>query len=287
LGSLFQGSPRQIEESLFGGLFHQWDTKRTISVTLTGTGPEARSVMIARELGEVTIPFNSDDTNYRSYAPITFSWNDAEGRPHVGRPQISPQGIKMPGTDEDTPDFFFFAASHAPSSDETAGHFSLLSRSGRSEAFTKIFGDEYNWIENLTIEVLAGAPSLHVGVKGSKAKIPINDVSSGINKLMGIAGAIASRDHSVVLVDEIENGIYYRHMESMWRMLIRFARDNDSQIFASTHSRECIKALFNAGAGELSDIQLIRIERDDGGPAIRQFSGDDIEASLEYEEEVR
>src|SRR3954467_3400508 len=43
LDGSFIGSPRAIEEALWGDLFRDFNFDNTISITLSGNGPEARS----------------------------------------------------------------------------------------------------------------------------------------------------------------------------------------------------------------------------------------------------
>jgi energy-coupling factor transporter ATP-binding protein EcfA2 len=289
LGGTFTGSSRQIEEGIFGGLFYRWDTQRTISVILNGSGPETRTVMMTRAPAEVTLAFPPEhDAVVRTAAPIQFVWTNSEGHRFVVQPILTPQGMVLASTNEDLPDFFLFGANTAYTSDETAGRFSLISRAGRAADFVKSLITDYKWINGLSIEVLAGAPVLYASLVGRKELIPINDVSSGINKMVSIAAAIASRERSVVLVDEIENGIYYKHLPALWTNILAFVRTYESQMFISTHSGECIEALVTAAKDKVDDIALWRIERDeDGSRVLKQFSGDTLRAGLERGGEVR
>jgi predicted ATPase len=200
---------------------------------------------------------------------------------------VSGGRIKFDDTGEDLPDFFYFAANHMPAAGENAGRFSDLSMAGRAIEFTKIFTNEYSWIEELTIEVVAGVPVIFATVRGQKEKFPLPNVSGGINRIIGIMLSIASREKSVVLVDEMENGIYYKHYEALWRALLSLARNYQTQLFVTTHSDEWLKALVRAAGIEWGDIALWRIERDAGQSVVRQFGGETFKAGVEAGGEVR
>ncbi len=163
-----------------------------------------------------------------------------------------------------------------------------MSRSKRQKHLVDLFSTEYNWIENLAIEVSAGSPAIYASVSGLKDKIPIASVSGGINRIMTILLTIASRQTSVVLVDEIENGLYYTHHQSYWRSLLSFARDFNSQLFVTTHSKEWLEALIKAAGNDIDDIALLRMERGENGHLeLFKFAGSDLKAGIEYGGEVR
>jgi len=142
-----------------------------------------------------------------SAAPFQFIWTDHTGQERVAGAHVTPQGIQFGTTGEELPDFFFFAANQTVSAVENATRFSDLSRARRDRQFIQVFTKEYQWIEDLNIEVVAGAPVVHATLREFSEKLPVTNVSGGINRMMSIMLALASRHHSVTVVDEIENGI--------------------------------------------------------------------------------
>jgi AAA15 family ATPase/GTPase len=140
------------------------------------------------------------------------------------------------------------------------------------------------------IEVAAGAPAIFAKIEGSDKKIPLTSVSGSINRVVAILLSIASSDpkSAVLTIDEIENGVYYKHQEAMWRQLLRLTREKEAQIFATTHSLECLKALISAAGDNTDDIALWRIERDEEGrPELLQFEGGELASAIELDVEVR
>jgi hypothetical protein len=94
---------------------------------------------------------------------------------------------------------------------ENAARLSEIRRNRREREFVKIFTRELPWFEDLTIEVSGGFPMIFVKFKDEEAILPLNVVSTGINRILGIMLAISSRSSSVIIVDEMENGLYYNH----------------------------------------------------------------------------
>jgi energy-coupling factor transporter ATP-binding protein EcfA2 len=277
----FNGPNREIEAALWGDLFHNFDLSRPISIQLHGSGPEHRALTITHGASSLFVPATREQvrgfrpTRARSFseAGITFDWKDAGGRHHEYSPKITARGIELPGSIEDLPDFFYFAASVPSSSMENANRFSILSRENRQDDFVKLFTAQYPEIEDLSIEVAGGAPAIYAKLKDIKEKVPVTSISGAINRFLAILLAIASRDHSVVLIDEADTGIYYKRHVAYWRAILAFADAYDSQLFMSTHNEEWLLALAEVGLEESERLELWRVERSPSGPVVQKFSG--------------
>jgi len=112
------------------------------------------------------------------------------------------------------------------------------------------------------IVVLAtGEGSLLCDDVGLREMIPLPLVGDGMVRLASIVLAIASAPGGVVLVDEVENGLHYSVMEKVWRAIGEAAQSQDVQIFATTHSFECIGAACDAFAETPGHFRLFRLER--------------------------
>lgn len=283
------GQLRRIEDAVFGDLFYRWDWSRNISIQLQGDGIESRGVTVIRGAQQTSLPLGtaSLSQNLQVVGGIKFIWRDSDGVERTAEPRISANGIDFAGTGENLPDFFLFASGRVPGSVENADRLSQLSQHRRLEQFVRTFIGEYDWIENLSIEVVAGSPVIHASVKGLDRQVPLPAVSGGVNRIIAILLAIANRPQSVVLVDEMEDGVYYAHYAAVWRMILDFAREYETQLFITTHSREWLQALVEAAGGDTGDIALWRLEREPNGPVLFQFDGDTMKRGIEYGAEVR
>jgi predicted ATPase len=285
---LFSGSSRHIEEAVWQGFFFDHDWVHDINIVLQGDGPESRSLKVTRSASQLTIPLNksSNDAPFTT-SPLSFIWTDCNGRSFSVSPAFGSTGLRIPATEEELLDFFHFPAGGVISSAETAGRFSEIRQARRDKKFVDAITSEYNWIEDISIEVSAGSPALFATLKGVSRRIPLADVSGGINRVAGLLAAMATREHSIVIVDEIETGLYHKHQAGLWRSLLAFAREFDCQMFVSTHSEEWLEALIEAAGDQVDDIALLRVEHASDGPVVRQFSGGLLKAGLETGGEVR
>ncbi len=82
-----------------------------------------------------------------------------------------------------------------------------------------------------------------------------------MQRMFGIALALVNSRNGILLVDEIENGLHYSAQPDVWRLIFRLASRLNVQVFATTHSWDCIEAFQedtqNAGL-------LIRLESKKG-----------------------
>jgi ABC-type transport system involved in cytochrome c biogenesis ATPase subunit len=274
LDGQFRGSSRKIEEAIWRDYFHGMDMNKTISISLHGDGPEARSVSIERGAGQTLVPLDQSQSSGAT-SGIIFKWRDQLGKYHEAIPEISISGIKFPETGEDLADFFFLSSNQTFSSTENADRFSDMNEDRRRE-FVAFFKKQYPVIQDLFVRSMVGAPAIYAQMEGIQESLPITAISGGINRMITLLLMIASRKQSVVLIDEIENGIFHTHLESFWRILLNFSNNYHSQIFVTTHSEECLEALAKAIDVEKNDVSLWRASRQAGSAKFKQFFGKQV-----------
>ena len=69
----------------------------------------------------------------------------------------------------------------------------------------------------------------------------------------------------VLLIDEIENGLYYETLPQIWKGIAALAASENIQVFATTHSRECLIAAHETMKTQPSyDFALHRLQRVNG-----------------------
>lgn len=91
-----------------------------------------------------------------------------------------------------------------------------------------------------------GEPTLYLRKKNKKW-LPISLFGDAVNRVAAIILMLISRQDDFLLIDEIENGIHYTNQRDFWKMLFRLAIELDTQIFATTHSWEMIRAFADVG----------------------------------------
>ena len=127
-----------------------------------------------------------------------------------------------------------------------------------------------------------------VKIKGQDRPVPLKSLGDGAVRLFSVALALANSRDGFLVIDEAENGLHYAVQRDFWKMVLRTAHENNVQVFATTHSWDCV-AGFAQAATDIDEVEgvLIRLERD--GDQIRsiEYSESNLEAAAEYGIEVR
>jgi hypothetical protein len=143
-------------------------------------------------------------------------------------------------------------------------------------------------LQSLSLVVLGGKSVIHGDIKGLDRLIPVPLMGEGIRRLMSILLAILNAPGGFVLVDEIENGLHYSVQKQVWQAIAQAARQADVQVFATTHSYECIQAAHEAfkETGQY-DFALHRLDREDNTIEAVTYDQETLEYALEMFHEVR
>jgi hypothetical protein len=76
--------------------------------------------------------------------------------------------------------------------------------------------------------------------------LPLRSLGDGMNRLLGIGLAVANAKDGMLLIDEIDTGLHYSVLPDMWRLIFRVSQRLNVQVFATTHSLDCIQAFQQA-----------------------------------------
>lgn len=282
-------------ELLWRDIFFQSDFSNAIQVSITGTPENHRQARIffdASGNGASTpdIPGLNPPTSERyGIIPIVFEIRDSADHVYLIHPKINEDGRYEQIGSSPEPVASFIPSSFATNANEVAGLFSELSKDDKEGDVVLTLQSVFPNIEKITVEVVPGNRiSLYCSSVGNRRKMPVALISSGINKLLHILLNIASTEGGAVFIDEIENGFHYQVMPKVWDALIKFCDKYKVQLFASTHSRECLDNLEPATAERNGDFRLLRAEENNRGEhEVKVFSGKVFAAALKTGTEFR
>jgi AAA15 family ATPase/GTPase len=122
-------------------------------------------------------------------------------------------------------------------------------------------------------------------VEGQNEPVPLKSFGDGMNRLFGIVLALVNCKNGMLLVDEIETGFHYSVLPDVWNLIFNTARELDVQVFASTHSYDCIEAFAQAAQrDENSDGVLVRLAQSE--KYIKAFTFDEKELETISKEKI-
>ena len=142
-------------------------------------------------------------------------------------------------------------------------------------------------LSRIAVIVTAGEGILY-GDVGTGRLLPLPIMGEGMSRLATIILTLAVSRDGVVLIDEIENGFHYSVLEAVWRAIGKVARQLYVQVFATTHSHECVEAAHLAFKGSTPyDLRIHRIEHSDHISKVATYDQETIEAALNAKLEIR
>ena len=104
-----------------------------------------------------------------------------------------------------------------------------------------------------------------VKVRQSSDPFPLRSMGKGMNRMFGIALALVNAKDGMLLIDEVDTGLHYSVLPDMWKLIFEVAHRLNVQVFATSHSWDCIQA-FQQAAEENTEEEgvLIRLEHRNG-----------------------
>jgi ABC-type lipoprotein export system ATPase subunit len=126
-------------------------------------------------------------------------------------------------------------------------------------------------------------------LKGEGAPIPLGNLGDGMRRVLAIAAALVSAENGTLLVDEIDTGLYHETLTDVWRLIFETAVERNAQVFATTHSWDCVKSFQQALSTAPGDDvgRLIRLEPQDDHIQAIPYSRDELTVAMQHGIEVR
>jgi AAA15 family ATPase/GTPase len=127
-----------------------------------------------------------------------------------------------------------------------------------------------------------------IKLQNSEEVVPLKGMGDGINRILTIILGLVNSDGGYFLIDEFENGLHYSVQENLWSMVFELSVLLDIQIFATTHSFDCIVSFYNTLKKQNSFAgKLIRLESINGSISIVDFNEDELRIATENYIETR
>lgn len=118
--------------------------------------------------------------------------------------------------------------------------------------------------------------------------LPLYSLGDGMLRTLGIVLALVNAKDGLLLIDEFENGLYYALQPAFWRFVFQVAHRLNVQVFATTHSWDCIEAFHKAAAAEQdTEVLLIRLESKKGEIAATLYDERELGIATREQIEVR
>ena len=128
-----------------------------------------------------------------------------------------------------------------------------------------------------------------LGTTEAGERLKLEDMGGGMVRLFDCLVALYTSKNGIVCIDEIESGLHYTLLSEFWNSIRLLSKELNVQIFAVTHSSECINAAIKAYKDHLTDIRIHNMyyNKDEGHIKSVSYSGDELDAINSMDIEIR
>jgi AAA15 family ATPase/GTPase len=168
--------------------------------------------------------------------------------------------------------------------------FSKLEVENRADKIDELLKILRNFEPNLKRLFVAVPHDIRIyGDVGLTRPMPLSLMGDGMLHAFSIALSMVNNQNGLVLIDEIENGLHYSVLTDVWRMILQTSHDLNVQVFATTHSDECIKAAYEAvdSLGYDDSLKLYRFDKTQDKTRVVDYTAKELYSAITSNQEVR
>lgn len=84
---------------------------------------------------------------------------------------------------------------------------------------------------------------VYIGFDDIKEMLPVSMSGDGLRRYLNIIAGSANPSNTMILIDEIDNGLHYSSYKKLWEAIFALAESSNKQVFITTHSKETLCSL--------------------------------------------
>lgn len=127
-----------------------------------------------------------------------------------------------------------------------------------------------------------------ISLRNEEHRIPLGSMGDGMRRLLVLAISLIQAKNGFLLVDEIDTGFHFSVMHRMWELVLKIACKSNIQVFATTHSWDCIAGLSEACKSEDTLQDQVTIQTIDRNLSESvTFTGDSIIRMVKHDIDPR
>ncbi len=165
--------------------------------------------------------------------------------------------------------------------------FSHIEELGQTEGLVRALQEIDPRLKRLVLLAKNGATRIY-GDLGLGRLLPLSAMGDGAFRLLAILLAIARAQNGAILIDDVDSGLHHTVREKTWAAIGQAAEQYETQVFATTHSLEMVRAAHAAfRARPKYELTFYRLERVPSGVTAVYFDQQDMESAEKFNFEVR
>ena len=121
-------------------------------------------------------------------------------------------------------------------------NFAHIQKKDQEERLYKIINQFDSSIVNIKIIGGDKIQCKTINQNGTEEYRDISDFGDGLKLYIAIIIYLYADENGYLFIDEVENGIHYSMLDKLWEIIFTLSKEMNVQVFATTHSRECIES---------------------------------------------
>jgi AAA15 family ATPase/GTPase len=126
-----------------------------------------------------------------------------------------------------------------------------------------------------------------VKLEGIDEPLPLKSMGDGMTRLFHIIVALVNAQNGLLLIDEFENGLHWSVQPSVWDIVFQLAEKLNVQVFATTHSRDCVQGFDSAWNKYPTLGAFFRLDTKDGSIRSTEYTAETLNDAIDMDVEVR
>jgi hypothetical protein len=142
-------------------------------------------------------------------------------------------------------------------------------------------------LESLDAIAPDGEQRVYAELDGLPQALPLTQLGHGFSRLVHLFSELLVSEAELSLIDEVENGIHYSALPTLFRGIKAVAQERQVQSLITTHSWDCLRAACEVFEDTPEMFQVIRLERHEDNVKAVCIDGARMLRLMAEEREVR
>ena len=126
-----------------------------------------------------------------------------------------------------------------------------------------------------------------VKIDGIAEPLPLKSMGDGITRLFHMIVALVNAQDGLLLIDEFENGLHWSVQSKVWEVVFQLSEKLNVQVFATTHSRDCIEGFDSTWNKYPSLGAFLRLDFKNEIIKATEYTSETLSDAIDMEVEVR
>ena len=282
-------APSLVDVTFWTPMFSGLDMSRAIEITAHHNqfGPLNLKIASKRmQNTEISLDRTAETaaTNLSDMTALVFHYSGPNDQKVEGQIRIKGQEIEVRQDEIGFPFVATLLLSRFENLQEDARRLALLRKAKLGHFVLEALQIIEPRLQSVEDNSASGVPMIW-GDIGLYELLPLPVMGEGMTRIARLVLGIASAMDGVVLVDEIENGLHHSVLPKVWQAVDATAKQFKTQVFATTHSFECIEAAHEALGTD--GFLLHRLEANGTENRCVTYTPEAIGAAMRHYMEVR